>query len=79
MSRRARTRPDKRAQAFALACSDLPLPLVNGDTYDPRTPWQLPGKEEPEPPPPRDPWGYEPAKRPIPIGPTDVAPNRPQL
>lgn len=72
MSRRARTRPDKRAQAFALAHDDAPLVLTNGDTFEPRTPWQLPGKDHEPEPVPHDPWGYEPPKNPVPIGPTDV-------
>lgn len=75
MSRRARNRPDKRAAAFALACSDAPFPMPGGGSVDPRTPWQLPGPgKEPEPPP-IDPWGYEPSKTPIPIGPTDCRPH----
>lgn len=67
MSRRARTQRDKRAEAFALSCSDTPLPLSDGSTYDPRAPWQMPAEQ-----PPLDPWGYVPTDKPVPIGPTDV-------
>jgi len=68
MSRRARARPDKRAQAFALALADEPLQLHDGTPVDLRAPWSFPRDDEPpiedkRPPGPLDMSAPHPAAR----------------